>query len=164
MPGWFDLYDWPIGVGVRNDEDGLEKAVQAVEDCVDDLEKSGVPRNRIVVGGFSQGGAVALRSAYHSKSKGGYAACVSLSGWVTFGGDDVSNTSRDVPLFLGHGSQDDKVLFEQQKHAEITLSEDDKVGVIESKSYRMGHSSHPQEMADFANFLNKVLFETQAPE
>jgi len=55
-------------------------------------------------------------------------------------------------------------LFEQQKHAEITLSEDDKVGVIESKSYRMGHSSHPQEMADFANFLNKVLFETQAPE
>merc|ERR1712154_699549 len=93
MPGWFDLYDWPIGVGVRDDHDGLSKAVQAVEDCVSNLESKGVSRDRIVIGGFSQGGAVALRSAYHAK--GGFAACASLSGWVTF--KDVSSDGKNVP-------------------------------------------------------------------
>lgn len=159
MPGWFDLYDWPIGVGVKDDNDGLAKAVEVVEGCVTELESKGVTRDRIVVGGFSQGGAVALRTAYNNNSgNGGFAACVSLSGWVTF--KDVPAESKAVPLFLGHGSQDDKVLFEQQNHAEMILTGGG-VDKIESKSYRMGHSSHPQEMADMANFLHDVLFEAK---
>lgn len=175
MPGWFDLYDWPIGVGVRDDEEGLKSAVDVVEGVVRGLEEKGVERNRIVVGGFSQGGAVALRSVYHANTSTdttatdgeaakAYGACVSLSGWVTYKGNDVSPASKDVPLFLAHGTQDDKVLFEQQQHAEVILGAEGGVRSIESKTYRMGHSSHPQEMVDFANFLNTILFDVQASE
>ena len=164
MPGWFDLYDWPIGVGVKDDDDGLAKAVDVVEECVAQLESEGFTRDRIAVGGFSQGGAVALRTAYYGggskqDTNSGFAACVSLSGWVTFKEVPSNDGVKGTPLFLGHGSQDDKVLFEQQQHAEITLSSQG-VKNIESKSYRMGHSSHPKEMMDMAQFLHKILFET----
>jgi len=156
MPGWFDLYDWPIGVGVKNDSKGLQAAVDVVEKHVQELEAKGVERERIVIGGFSQGGAVALRAVYNAQQeKSKFAGCVSLSGWVTF--EEVVDNGKDVPLFLAHGSYDDKVLFEQQKHAEMKLAEGG-VGKVESKTYSMGHSSHPNEMADMAKFLNDLLF------
>lgn len=158
MPGWFDLYDWPIAVGVKDDHEGLSKAVNSVENCVKLLEQEGISRDRIAVGGFSQGAAVALQSAF--SGKGSFAACVSLSGWVTFKDVSADDKVKKTPLFLGHGSEDDKVLFEQQQHAEITLMAQG-VENIESKSYRMGHSSHPQEMEDMAKFLNKIFYESK---
>lgn len=168
MPGWFDLYDWPIGIGVKDDDDGLKAAVQVVEEHVVDLEQNkGISRDRIVIGGFSQGGAVALQSVYKKDNKNGdssssdtckgkFAGCVSLSGWLTF--QNVADEMKDVPLFLAHGSYDDKVLFEQQKHAEVKLSEQG-VNHVDSRSYRMGHSSDTQEMVDMAKFLDDVLFQ-----
>ncbi len=165
MPGWFDLFDWPIGVGVKDDHEGLKKAVDVVENHVSDLEKKGISRDRIVIGGFSQGGAVALRSVYDGSisadgntCKGPFAGCVSLSGWLTF--QNVADGGKGVPLFLAHGSHDDKVLFEQQKHAEVILSEQG-VNHVDSRSYSMGHSSHPQEMVDMARFLDDILFKSE---
>ena len=164
MPGWFDLYDWPIGVGVKNDELGLKRSVETIRQCVTDLEKKGIAKSRIVIGGFSQGGAVALRSVYHdddstsSEGNGSFAACVNLSGWLTFG--ESNKVHDDVPLFWGHGSYDDKVLFEQQAHGVNALAD---MGVTDVKdsSYDVGHSSHPEEMAAFAKFLDKILFEEE---
>eukprot|EP00586_Coscinodiscus_wailesii_P012324 CAMPEP_0172506586 /NCGR_PEP_ID=MMETSP1066-20121228/196414_1 /TAXON_ID=671091 /ORGANISM="Coscinodiscus wailesii, Strain CCMP2513" /LENGTH=110 /DNA_ID=CAMNT_0013283673 /DNA_START=152 /DNA_END=481 /DNA_ORIENTATION=+ len=48
MPGWFDLYDWPIGVGCQDDEVGLERAVAAVHKAALEMEKKGIERERIV--------------------------------------------------------------------------------------------------------------------
>lgn len=159
MPGWFDLYDWPIGVGIKNDENGLERSVKSIEDYVDELQKKGVDRSKIVIGGFSQGGAVALRAVYNKKSECAkpYAGCVNLSGWLTFD-DGIEN--KDVPLFWAHGSFDDKVLFEQQQYGVQKLNE---MGVknIQAESYSMGHSSHPKEMIAFAKFLNDILFKDE---
>ena len=171
MPGWFDLYDWPIGIGVKDDHDGLKAAVQVVEEHVVDLEQNkGISRDRIVIGGFSQGGAVALQSVYNKDNgssssssssdvntcKGKFAGCISLSGWLTF--QNVADEMKDVPLFLAHGSYDDKVLFEQQKHAEVKLSEQG-VNNVDSRSYSMGHSSDTQELVDMAKFLDDILFQ-----
>ncbi len=161
--GWFDLFDWPVSVGIKNDEDGLKAAVDVVKACVEKLESEGIAKNRIAIGGFSQGGAVALRAVYNddlgtSSSASGtssYAACANLSGWLTFGKSNGVNDQ--VPLFWGHGSWDDKVLFEQQQYGVDKLRE---MGVanIEDSSYSVGHSSHPEEMIAFAKFLDSVLF------
>ena len=63
----FDLYDWPIGVGSKDDRKGLDDAVQQIETEVAKLGQAGIPPSKIVVGGFSQGGAIAVLTAYRRK-------------------------------------------------------------------------------------------------
>eukprot|EP00559_Dactyliosolen_fragilissimus_P008923 CAMPEP_0184861432 /NCGR_PEP_ID=MMETSP0580-20130426/6119_1 /TAXON_ID=1118495 /ORGANISM="Dactyliosolen fragilissimus" /LENGTH=166 /DNA_ID=CAMNT_0027358929 /DNA_START=238 /DNA_END=738 /DNA_ORIENTATION=+ len=164
MPGWFDLYDWPIGVGSKDDPEGLDKAVRAIESTAEELENKGIPRNKIVVGGFSQGGAVALLAAYHPKYRGGYGGCAALSGWLTLPDElkDLDEKTKQTPLFWGHGEYDDKVLFEQQKFGVNRLKDsgvqtDSENSSYTIKSYPMGHMSHPDELDDFSKFLEHIF-------
>lgn len=65
VPGWFDLYDWPIDTTSRDDHIGQLKAVNMLEETIEKIEREeGIPASRIVVGGFAQGGALAMLSAY----------------------------------------------------------------------------------------------------
>jgi len=161
MPGWFDLYDWPIGISAKDDTDGKVAAAQQIEKAVEKLETDmGIPPSRVVVGGFSQGGAVALVAAYHRRQQGKvpFAGCVCLSGWLTLK-DDLKVTeevAKATPLYWGHGQYDDKVLFEQQAHGVEILRN---VGVdVTDEFFPMGHMSHPQEVENMAEFVEKALF------
>jgi len=160
MPGWFDLFDWPIGIKAKDDRPGKIAAVQQIEKTVEELERDlGIPPSRVVVGGFSQGGAVALLAAYHQRRQGQvpFAGCVCLSGWLTLK-DDLAVTkevAQATPLFWGHGQWDDKVLFEQQAEGVNKLRA---LGVdVTDASYPMAHSSHPKELEAMAEFVEKVL-------
>jgi lysophospholipase-2 len=157
MPGWFDLYDWPIGVDARDDRNGILSSVSQIEEQVAILEKDGIPKSRIVLGGFSQGGAVALLAAYRS-SKEAYAGCVCLSAWLTLAGDlSVEAGAKATPLFWGHGAYDDKVLFEQQAFGVEKLKSQ---GVdVSASNYPVGHSADPEEIQAMADFIDKVLYE-----
>jgi lysophospholipase II len=157
MPGWFDILDWPIGLSARDDKDGMLKAVAQIEREVVKLEAEGIPRNRIVVGGFSQGGAIALLTAYKNTEKPSVAGCISLSGWLTLREEfSFSNSMLRPPLFWGHGKFDDKVLFEQQDHGVQILRN---LGVeVLAKSYPIGHSSDPNEINELASFLDNLLY------
>jgi len=175
MPGWFDLYDWPIGVGGKDDVAGLTDAVGTVLNAVEKLEREeGIGRDRIVVGGFSQGGAAALLSAYShlgmsttndrgedgacddgAENPSSFAGCVNLSGWVTL---STQLQKKETPLFWGHGRFDDKVLFEQQAYGVNRLKNELDVDVA-SKSYDVAHGSIPTEIEDMAEFLDKILFQ-----
>jgi predicted esterase len=160
MTGWFDLYDWPIGISAKDDREGKLAAVQLIDETVERLEKDmGIHPSRVVVGGFSQGGAVALLAAYRRRQgKVPLAGCVCLSGWLTLK-DDLSvseEVAKATPLFWGHGQWDDKVLFEQQAHGVEKLRD---LGVdVMDLSFAMGHESRPKEMVAMAEFLEKVLF------
>jgi len=156
MPGWFDLYDWPIGVSSKDDKKGIMSSVSQIEAEVAKLEKEGIPKSRIVLGGFSQGGAVALLAAYHT-AKEPYAGCVVLSAWLKLANElKVAEAVKSAPLFWGHGTYDDKVLFEQQAFGVNKLTEE---GVeVEYSSYPVGHSSHPDEIQSMADFLDKLLY------
>lgn len=160
MPGWFDLYDWPIGISAKDDKIGKLKAVEMVEQEVQLLEQEGIDRDRIVVGGFSQGGAIALLSAYHAESqkegKKSFAGCGALSAWLTL--KDELVTTSTTPLFWGHGQYDDKVLFEQQAHGIELLKTKCGLTDIDSSKYPMGHESDPREVEAFASFLDRVLY------
>jgi lysophospholipase II len=157
MPGWFDVLDWPIGLSARDDREGMQKAVDQIEREITKLEVEGFNRNRIVVAGFSQGGAIALLTAYKNLAQPSLAGCVCLSGWLTLR-EDFRN-SKDIPrppLFWGHGEYDDKVLFEQQDQG-IKILRNLGVEVI-AKSYPIGHSSDPIEINEFASFLDSLLY------
>ena len=156
MPGWFDLFDWPIGPDAKDDRARVLEGVEAVRKQIAKLEASGVPPERIVVGGFSQGGAVALNAAYRHDKKLG--ACVALSGWLTLKEDFAGDLgpAASTPLFWGHGVQDDKVLFPLQKIGVGLLTQR---GVkVDASQYPMGHDAHPDEMAKLAKFVGDILF------
>lgn len=176
MPGWFDLYDWPIGVGSKDDPAGLRRGVETIEREVEGLsDDHGIPPNRIVIGGFSQGGAVALLSCYHQNKAAtgkGYAGCAGLSAWLTLPEEVAALDKKEddprlgIPLFWGHGTYDDKVLFEQQKFGVETLA--NKFGLdhklITHTQYPMGHQSCEQEMSDLAEFVDTVLFGSEGDD
>jgi lysophospholipase-2 len=154
IPGWFQLLDWPISLKARDDREGILHAVAQVEKAVEQLQERGIPKSRIVVGGYSQGGAIALQTVYRSSER--FCACVALSGWLTLRKDLVlSEEAKKTPLFWGHGEYDDKVLFEQQFFGVKKLREQ---GVqVTQKAYHMGHQSDPEEIYDMAEFLDSVL-------
>jgi lysophospholipase-2 len=136
LPGWFDLYDWPIGLNCKDDRPGILKAMAQVTQEIEKLELQGIPRNRIVVGGFSQGAAIALETVYRSKDK--FAACIALSGWRTLRDDlIVTDEAKKTPLFWGHGKCDDKVLFEHQFFG-VKKLRDQGVAVTHGKEYPIG--------------------------
>jgi lysophospholipase-2 len=155
MPGYFDIYDWPISLKARDDREGILNAVSQVEKEVQKLQERGIPKSRIVVGGYSQGGAIALQTVYRSSER--FCACVVLSGWLTLRKDlVVSEEAKKTPLFWGHGEYDDKVLFEQQFFGVKKLREQG-VQEVTSKAYQMGHQANPEEINDMAAFLDSVL-------
>jgi lysophospholipase II len=148
-------------VGSQDDAEGLLKGVAQIEQEIAKLKAEGIPASKIVVGGFSQGGAVALLAAYQNTSGEPYAGCVSLSGWLTLVSQIQSTMSNEVAtktsLYWGHGRFDDKVLFAQQKFGVDKLTA---AGVtdIQAESFDMGHESDPEEMLAMAAFVDKLIF------
>ena len=163
MPGWFSLYDWPVEVGCTDDKERQLQGVDAINDIIDQLVARGIDKRKIIVGGFSQGGAIALLTAYHQHSRhaaadDGLGGCAALSGWLTLTEElQVPDKAKDTPLFWAHGQYDDKVLFDHQAFGINRLEE---LGVknIESKSYPMGHTSDPSEIATLAAFIENIVF------
>jgi lysophospholipase-2 len=63
MPSWFDIRS--LEIGGSEDEDGIKAAASSVHGMINNEIKSGIPANRIILGGFSQGGALALCKILH---------------------------------------------------------------------------------------------------
>lgn len=61
MPGWYDIYSFE-GLNSKEDDAGVKESARYVKQLVDEEIENGTPVGRIVVAGFSQGGAVALMS------------------------------------------------------------------------------------------------------
>ena len=161
MPGWFSLYDWPVEVGCTDDKKRQLEGVESINAVIERLVvDQGIEANKIVVAGFSQGGAIALLTAYHQHSShaGVLGGCAALSGWLTLTEElQVPDAAKETPLFWGHGQYDDKVMFDHQASG-IHKLEEQGVQHIESKSYKMGHTSDPDEIVVLANFIEKIIF------
>lgn len=78
MPSWFDLKT--LDESGPEDEEGIKTAAIEVQNLIENEIKSGIPADRIVLGGFSQGGALALYSALTFPHK--LAGVVALSCWL----------------------------------------------------------------------------------
>ncbi len=136
-------------------------SVKRVEKIVTQLkEEEGIDPSRVVLGGFSQGGAVALTASYNRRKKDAvpFAGCVCMSGWLPM--KDYLHVSEasaaSTPLFWAHGQYDDKILAEQQVFGVNKL---EGAGIdVTAISYPVGHeSSNYEEIDDMAGFLESVL-------
>ena len=136
-----------IPIRLASPDNGLqqEDSMKIVHDLIDAEVKEGMPADRIVVGGFSQGAALALASVLKYPTKlGGF---VLLSGWElkkqNLKDAAASSVNKEIPGLLGHGTMDGTVLTENSKDMSQWLSKTNPN--ISLKLYEgMAHSSCPE--------------------
>lgn len=155
MPSWFDLHG--LDENSAEDEDGIVSAVARVERIIDGVVAKGIPSDRVVVAGFSQGGAIALTTALRSQRK--LAGVVALSTWLPLRQtypQMLGPHAGSTPIFIAHGTADQVVRI---RLAELSVKALQKIGIDASLSIYPGvtHSASEAELNDMANFLVRAI-------
>jgi phospholipase/carboxylesterase len=154
MPAWYDIRD--LDPRSRHDPEGIATARAHVERLIAREKSRGIPARRIVLCGFSQGGAIAIHVALRHPER--LAGLIGLSSYLVAADTlaaEASPANRDLPVLMVHGLQDPMV-----PHARGVASKDKLVELgwkVELKSYPMMHEVCMPEVEDVATFLARVL-------
>lgn len=153
-----------------DDEEGMMKSVEYICGLIDREVEAGVPVERIVVGGFSQGCAISLLVGLVSRYKGKLGGVVGLSGYLPLSRrvgkmmEEREVKGQNTPQtkwFLAHGSRDQLV------PKRMFMRYQDKIegwegGRVEAKLYEgMGHATVGAEVRDLCEWLERVLPESK---
>jgi len=151
MRSWFDIVSFDSEG--RADRAGLLESSDLLEGLIGrEIERDIAPQ-KIVVAGFSQGGAVAIHTALQTKHQ--IAGLMALSTYMALPDDAASAVSRkDLPIFMAHGSFDPVLRMEWGRSSADRLIE---AGyAVEWHEYPMAHAVCPQEIADISNWLSAI--------
>ncbi|KAJ2549046.1 hypothetical protein EV175_004594 [Coemansia sp. RSA 1933] len=156
MPSWYDIKSLDK-IASDEDEDGMNASMVRINELIRGEVDAGIPADRIVVGGFSQGAALALFTGLQSERR--FGGLVVLSGYLPVRDRlvaRVTDASKRVPVFQAHGTADEVVLYQ---YGEMTSEVLKKHGYdVEFRSYKyMGHSTCNDEIRDLQQFLAKQI-------
>ncbi len=154
MRAWYDIKAMDLDRMVE--EEDLETSRRQLEAWIRHEETSGVPSERIVVAGFSQGGAIALYGGLQFEKR--LAGIVALSCYHPLPHavrERSSKANADVPVFMAHGTHDPIVPLPLAEATLATLREHGYEP--EWRTYPMPHSVSAQEIADVGRFLSDRL-------
>ena len=154
MRAWYDIFSF--APGSREDATGVQESQAYIESLIRQEIARGIPAKRIVLAGFSQGGAVVLHTALrHSEKLAGVLALSTYLPLKTHLALEKSAQNQAIPIFMAHGTFDNviplstcRLSFEvlQAQHYTIQWHE-----------YPMAHSVNPVEIDDIRTFLLQVL-------
>lgn len=152
MPAWYDILE--MGIGRRLDKEQLLESAEKVADLIDRERGRGIPSDRIILAGFSQGGAVAYQAALTYPHP--LAGLLALSTYFpTSKSIDVAPANRHLPIEVMHGSFDPVVLPSMGKAAVEDLQE---LGFQPQwRVYPMEHQVCMQQVKDIADWLKHTL-------
>lgn len=154
MPSWFDLKT--LDATGAEDDEGILKATDLVHGLIGDEVRSGIPANRILLGGFSQGGALALHAALTYPER--LAGVMALSCWLPRHASfpDAVKAPRDLPIFQAHGDCDPVVPYKWGQMSSTFLKTFMKN--TELLTYQgQTHCSSELELKDMKAFIEKNL-------
>ncbi|MDE2343928.1 MAG: alpha/beta fold hydrolase [Betaproteobacteria bacterium] len=154
MRAWYDVsYD---GLERRTDDNGVLRSAAAVEALVAREIARGIPPRRIVLAGFSQGGAVALTlGTRFGKRLGGIMALSTYLPMLDELSGAASPENRDIPIFMAHGIQDNVIPLNMAEASRTRLSELDYP--VEWHTYPMAHSLCMEEVEAISAWLQQNL-------
>ncbi|CAF0758263.1 unnamed protein product [Adineta ricciae] len=158
MTGWFDALG--LNRSSKEDQNGILEASTYVNSLVEEEIKNGISSERIMIGGFSQGGATALHTALTTPHL--LAGVLALSTWLplssAFPDALVAGDKKlNLPVLQCHGNRDPVVEIQWGRMTEGLFKI---MGFKEYvfKEYRgMVHSSSDEEIHDVVNFIKKYL-------
>ena len=153
MPAWYDILQ--LGGGPE-DEAGIHSSQGLIEELISSEAQKGIPHNKIVLAGFSQGGAIVLQTALRHRER--LAGVMALSTYLPLSktlAKERAAINNDLPVFMAHGAYDPMIPMvraQQSRDALLALGYP-----VEWREYPMPHSVCPEEIADIAAFLQRVL-------
>jgi phospholipase/carboxylesterase len=154
MPAWYDLVDNDFST--RADLSGVRTSRVHVDHLIARERKRGIAHQRIVLGGFSQGGAIALYAGLRHPVR--LAGLISLSAYVIDPSSlpaEATAANRDVPIFMAHGSEDDVVQYHWGEASRLLLERDG--WSVAWHRYPMGHGAVAEEIDAMGRFIEHVL-------
>ncbi len=154
MPAWYDVFSQDLRQ--TEDEAGIRASQQRVEALIQREEARGIPASRIVLAGFSQGGAIALHTGLrHTPTLAGVLALSTYLPLPQTLGTEASPANAGVPIFMAHGTSDSVIPVGQGIASRVWLEEHGYA--VEWREYPMAHSVCPEEISDIGQWLAQVL-------
>jgi phospholipase/carboxylesterase len=154
MPAWYDISD--LDPRTPHDERGILRSAQALEILIAREISRGVAPERIVLAGFSQGGAIATHVALRHPER--LSGLIALSTYLVRGESleaERSDANHGLPIFQAHGTQDPMVPYERGVLLRERLRE---LGhPVTWRSYAMGHQVCLEEIREIGAFLSARL-------
>jgi phospholipase/carboxylesterase len=148
MRAWYDIFQFGGG---PEDEAGIRASQKLVNDLI-----AAQKGKKIVLAGFSQGGAIVLQTALRHPER--LAGVMALSTYLPLSAKlaaERSSENRDLPIFMAHGNYDDIIPIDRARRSREIL---EGLGYpVTWKEYPMPHSVCAPEIADISAFLSTIL-------
>lgn len=150
MRAWYDIIT--LDRRGKQDEAGIRESADATVALIEREAERGIDPSRIVLAGFSQGGAIAIHTALRYPQR--LAGLIALSTWMPLGDTlarEASPANRDLPVFMGHGRHDPMVV--------MTLAEASRDALVSAgyavqwHDYAMAHAVCAEEITDISRWL-----------
>ncbi len=157
MRAWYDIVS--LDPGGRADEDGIRESSAMLLALIEREKSRGIPSERILLAGFSQGGAIAIHTATRSTEK--LAGLMGLSTWLPMPGafksevlDNLDAGDTELPIFMAHGSFDPMLPIQMGRSSAELLTNN---GFnVEWHEYPMAHQVCIEEIGDISNWIQSV--------
>lgn len=152
MPAWYDILD--MSMDKKVDKKQLLVSSQAISALIDREIARGIDSTRIVIAGFSQGGAVGYQTALtYSKPLAGL---IAMSAYFATSESIVSSKeNKSLPIQIYHGTMDPvvpealgKIAYEALKNLDFNVN---------YQTYPMQHSVCAEEVQDISGWIQKIL-------
>ncbi|PID63348.1 MAG: carboxylesterase [Gammaproteobacteria bacterium] len=154
MPAWYDISD----TALRNaDQKSIAESTATVHALIDEQIAAGIASDKIIVAGFSQGGAIALHAGLRYERE--LAGIMALSCYVLERNDkherEISEANYDTAIWMAHGLHDEVVPYPLgEASAEFLSGYGHAVTFV---SYPMGHEISMPEVTGMSEWMTRAL-------
>lgn len=153
MRAWYDIVALD---GRREDATGIRASHQLLDGLIERECRRGIAPQRIVLAGFSQGGAIALHCGLRHHSR--LAGIMALSTYLPLAGTievERNPANAGLPILMAHGQHDEMIAIARARDSRSIL---EALGYsLEWSEYPMGHSVCAEEIETIANWLGRIL-------
>ena len=150
MPGWYDIS--MAELERKPDEAGVRESQGFIDALIAREISRGVAANKIILAGFSQGGAIALQAGLRQTQA--LAGILALSTYLTLGDSlakEKTTANANIPILMAHGTQDPVVPLALARSSRDAM---DALGFkVEWREYPMQHSLCAQEVEEISGWL-----------
>lgn len=152
MRAWYDILS--LDTDGRADQAGVRESGKMLETLIAREVERGIEPGKIVIAGFSQGGAIVLHTLLNTEYE--LAGAMALSTYLPILGDlEVASSRKDIPIFMAHGTSDPMLPMQWGRQSADAIEE---AGYqIDWHEYPMAHAVCPQEIADISAWLKGVF-------